>query len=691
MRHRILLFLIVILLFVDVASAQWGRRVIRRPPPQEQGPGLPFGPREPLVQGDGRLLQRVFNVVNLFTEGGTELKPVAVFSLASFDEFKRTTLIVAEKIRLNKGSTEDPVFLKTVLSVYEQIVARGFDTQQPLGCILQTDGIIFYPLFFTPLNLESQPGQSILNRIAQPTPDGRYVVRQDVFRWPFGNLYIRQFNGWAFIASEQQLNALPEDPTTLLQGLDKECLIAARFDLFNMPRLATGAALSLGEMNGVAQAQTELEKAQIRLGIGYLRSLSEQADFLEYSLSYDEPNNDFIVEQREIVRPNTERQRLLQQRRDAVSPFHGFYHPDHAILASHVAMPLTRSQQENLEIILNETLGKTLLTEEERQELQQVLQPPPKQQRRPKPVAQQPAQQQAIQQPQRKEEAPTAKTANPDASARLAELLAMVPPEELANQEPPQNLEPLPTLADDDLPSGDLTDSQKLETIVRRIAVCYYLALLGSVRNGYLDGATTFSVEDGFMGAYNIVEGKAFRKAFDDLMTTLAEKYPKVYTEKVRKDYAESGGFSLTDISLRLDDLFSDAWWLPFVPEGARQRETRIVLGVRDDAVCFAVGKENLPEQRLRAAIAGTVESRPIDDMFFVFSAYELGQAISISGNPDHLPRFKSMFANGNPAARAYAVSTFTDTTKVLTLRISGLMTPSLWRMRENFRAATWR
>ena len=447
---------------------------------------------------------------------------------------------------------------------------------------------------------------------------------------------------------EQLLNSLPDDPTVFLRGIDKKLLLAARYDLYNMPRLATNTMFSFNEAGLVAQAKNELERAAVRLWIAHLRSLSDQNDFLELTLAYDEQENDFVFTQRETVRANTERHGAFRQRRDTVSPFHGFYHPDRAILASHVAQPLTPLQWGNLESILDETVGQSLLTEEERRKLKSVAQPPQRPPRRNRPNEQPMS---------------ISTAASEDASTRLAELLTMEVPED---------------------PGDNLTDIEKVENIVRRIAAYYYAALLRSVRSGYFDGAITLSMSDGFMGAYRIVDGETIRKAFDDLMEDLAEKYPAIYAERIRKDYAAVQGFSLTDIVLRLDDLFPNAWWMKYVPDGVRQQSgVRAVLGVRNDALCFAVGLGEMPEQRLRKAVAGTEKPQRVDDLFYTFSAYELGQAIADSDRTGPLSEIRMALANGDPAAKAYAVSKFTDTSKTQTLRISGLLTPSLWKMRE--------
>ena len=651
-------------LLVESASAQLLRRQLQRIPgfPNEQVHRVaPALQQERIIQGDGRVAERILNIVGLFTGAEAGLKPVIVVSFSSFDEFRRVIDIVARQIRLDKGSIDEPVLLNMALNFYERIIGQGLDTSQPLGVILQTDGVLFYPLMFTPLNLDSRMGQSLQNEYAEQLPDGRYAIRQDFFRWPLGRLYVQAHNGWVFIAPESLLNTLPDDPTTLLQGLDRETLMAARFDLQNMPALSTRAAFTFGEMNAVAQAETEIDKAFVRLGIGYIRSLAEQADFLEYTFTYVEERNEYLFTQTEVVKPKTERARLLQERRYAESSLGGFYHPEGAILASHFVMTLTQSQRTQLEIILDESIGKHLLTEEERRALRlsgaNVSQPPP-----------------AI-----------------SANNPLLGLLTQMSPEEqtqiLQPETMPRTLEiiepTLPELVLNEEKTDDLTDTQKLEALFRRIGATYYWGLIGAVRNGKLDGASTWSTEHGILAAYNIVEGERFQQAFDSIFEEMQAKFPDLYAKSVEKDYAESEGFRLTSITFRLGDFVRNPFIQNVMPPNLANRETRLILGVRNDAVCLAIGQGSQPERVLVTAIAATKETKPVDELFFIYSAYELGQAFATAGQPHRFVRLKLAAADTNPYARAYAFSQFTDTTKTITFHASGLLTPSLWRMRE--------
>ncbi len=673
----ILLVLCVGMGLVEMSSAQPIRQMIRQqirqaldiPPPGT--PGHQVGQqaeamqeqlaREPLVQGDGRFLERAQKIIGIVANGGPsdepQLKPIATISLASFEEFKRVTQLVAQEIRLSEGSAEPPEMLNAFLDVYGRIVGRGFDTNQPLGLVFQTDGVLYYPLLFTPLDWNSEFAQNLRKNYATQLPDGRFVIRPEAFNWPLGRLYVQEHNGWLFVATETQLAALPDDPTVLLQGLDKKHLMAARFDLQNLPSLTTRAALSLSEMQAVNQAETELEKATARLGIGYIRSLAEQADFLEYTVTYDEEYHEYVVQQTEIVKPNTERAKMLQQRRDAVSPFHGFYHPEGAMFASHLNMTLSKALSDQLEIILDETLGKRLLTEEERDYLKQKTQEEPKRNRR-----------------QREVGLPQTVSPQEDASEHLARLLTQTPTE-MADETgaEPEIATEMPEIFLSVSPETEQDEKKNFENVLRKIYACYYWALIGAIRSGNFDGASTCSQEYGLLAGYNIVEGEKFQTAIEAVLTEYEKQFPAHFGKNVRKNYAEAEGFRLTSISLRLRDFLETSPLGKLAAPALGNQETRIVFALRKDAVCFAVGPAFLnPEGKLLDALATMNEPQPVQDLFFVFSPYEVGQAIALSGelsgdpNRPFLSRLKQIAASGHPQAIAFATTEFTDTTKTI-------------------------
>ncbi|GHT21372.1 hypothetical protein FACS189419_02170 [Planctomycetales bacterium] len=641
---RILLFLAVVLLLTDVVSAQLLRQRIRDRifgqgyrvgAPNDNEAGQNTAPQaQPLVNPPpqtGQVAERVIGIINRFAGNPDnktgELKSVVVMSFASFKEFRRIAELTAYYVRLDKGSFQKPVLLNMFLNITERIIGANFDTSQPFGVILQTDGAMLYPMVFSPLDLSSKAGQNFQKEFTEVVADPnhteirRLAVKRTVFPQILGRLYVQVHNGWMFIATERQLNALPDDPTVLLQGLDKKCLAAARFDLQNMPSITVGTGLTLAEIKATGEAENDLEKAKSRLLLGYLRSLAAQADFLEYTFSFDEEHNDYVLEQKEIVKPKTERAKLLQERREAKSVLHGFYYPEHAVLASHIVMPLTKLQQDQLVIILDE-MSKRLSPSGEKK-----------------------------------------KDAGEKENGNLTDANSAAGEQNSAEQD-----------------SVNAVAQKPIEKLFAKTASAYYAALIGAVCSGKLDGATTVSQEHGILGAYNISDGKKFQETFDGIFDSFQKEFPDFYAENVERNYAESDGFRLTRVSFAPRDFIKNPFINFLIPPEIADRETRLIFGVRDDYVCFAAGQGIKPEKELVAAIGKMNTALPVQDLFFFYSGYELGQVFAVSGNPNRLARLKAVAADTNPAARAFAVSKFTDDTKVLTFRISGLLTPSLWR-----------
>ncbi|MDR2169719.1 MAG: hypothetical protein LBP59_06225 [Planctomycetaceae bacterium] len=731
----VILAMMISFVLVDSVTAQPLRRLIRRILDVDETEAYRAG-QQPNEQtkpnqlgreiDDRRILERAMKTINLFANNGQELKPVVSFSLASFDDYKKTIRTVAEKIRQEHNNNETPVIFDGLLNLYEKFINKHFDSKQPFGLILQTDGILYYPLVFMPLNPNSSIIQQLGNEYVEKINDDRYAIKQDKIKWPLGRLYVQQHNGWIFIATEFQLDSLPDNPSSLLPKLDENVnLLTARFDLANVPKLATRAALTLAEVDAVSKAETTVEKATAKLSIGHIRTLAEQADFLQYDLAYDEKNNNYIIREIEIAKPNTEQAKLLQQRRNNASPFHAFYMPENAILASHLAFNMTKLQSEQYEIILDELIGKHILTTQERQELKS------------KKIKQKQNKNQNLNQNLNQ------KITQPDQRDRLTELLKLsqnenninndkndndknLSPEKLAiennvNNNVDNNIDNNIAKNIDDvylpdfpLVGGDvknelgtkLSDRRKLEIMIRRIGVCYYWGLLGSIRSGKFDVATTWSDDYGIIGAFKIAEGERFQNAFDLMFEDMAKEFPDVYTANVRKDYKQVCGFKLTSVTVKLADLIKESPIGFFVTknnsgknnnnrvdnggDNGGENGINILLAVRGDAVCYSIcpaADRKKQERQLEIAIEGTEKKLPVYDVFFVFSAYELGKTYAKSGNPNQFPKLKSIAANASPNAVVQAKTNFDNNSKIITIKASALLTPSIWRLRENLKS----
>ncbi|MDR2345044.1 MAG: hypothetical protein LBE18_03170 [Planctomycetaceae bacterium] len=696
----ILAMLITTFAITDIVTAQPIRRLIRRILESDSSEPYRVGQQSDNQQNESnrssgeskssskskRLLERTIRTINLIANNGTELKSVIAVSIASFDDYKRVIHTVAEQIRKEHGNTEQPVELDNLLNLYEKFISKHFDSKQPFGLIIQTDGILYYPLIFMPLNADSNVIKQLGNNYAEKLDNGRYAIKTDKFKWPLGNLYVQQHNGWIFIATEFQLDSLPNDPLKLLPKSDEtNKLLTAIFDLKNIPQLATRAALTLAEIDAAAKAETVIEKATARLSIGHIRSLAEQAEFIEYAFYYDEKKNDYVIHEIEIASPNTEQAKLMQQRRNITSPFHAFYMPENAVLASHLAVNMTKLQRSQYEIILDEAIGQYLLTAEERKELKSISTKQKSKKLNPNNSnnpdnpdnSNESGKSDQTVENHSAENNYNSNNNNNDANDDINEFLPKFPFDKDRTK-------------DGEFTGKNLVNTQKLEIILRRIAVCYYWGLLGSIRCGQLDTAATWSDDNGVIGAFKITEGEQFTKAFDLMFAEMAKEFPDVYSANVRKDYRQFHGFNLTSVTVKLSDLLKESPIKFFVTENLNRNNgndgLNILLAVRQDAVCYSIDRaanREKQEKQFETAIEGIEKSLPVYDIFFVFSAYELGKIYAKSGNPNRFKKLKSIASTTSPNAVIQAKTEFTENSKTITIRASALLTPSLWRLKE--------
>ncbi|MGL4594140.1 MAG: hypothetical protein ACRCUY_05370 [Thermoguttaceae bacterium] len=727
----IFLFLVVCTCFLSTMQPVYGqplRRLLSTLESASQGiPNSPGnreqnGPVFPLIQGDGRFFERATTALNLVSKMGTNLRPVAIISSASLEEMEDVVTNVIKEIKDNKGTAEQTALLEGFLLFMKSISERGFDTKRPFGLVIQTDDLFYYPLFFAPINPESVSVLPGISEYLRRLPDGRIALRDDVVNWPFGPLFLREQNGWMYVVTEAQFRSLPNDPRIFLRGLPPNMLIWAQFDLQQLPQLTNRAAFAISESRAVALAKNNLELATTRLGMEYLRMLSQQVDYVGYSLSYNKSENEFILKQNEIVKPNSPRSQFLQARRNAVSPFHGFYFPENAIFASHIVTDLSPMQQFHVEMVLDELVGKRLLTQEERSELNYLpvyhISPvsPVSPVSSNSPLL--PISPGRIGQPQESprlapEQPPitpeqlaisAAKSSeigySDEARDQLVNLLSRVPVEELermANDESKRSESSqgksvkaeLPDLVLSDAALEELSNSEKLEAIMRRVGVVYYWGLIGSIRVGAIDGATTISTKDGILGGYRIADGKRFIKTYDQIFVELQTDFPEVSSQCIQKNYREVEGFRLTKITFRVGEVFKKSMWRFLLPMAISQKDLTLILGVRDDAICFCVGEAGKADERLLTAINNMHDPKQVRDTFFVFSAYQLAQSILETGVPNQLLPFQDILAQTKPAAKMSAESNFGDNSRNLTLQVSGFLVPLLGRLRESVQKMT--
>lgn len=320
------------------------------------------------AEAQGRFTgERVRNVLNaLTTTANQPPKPVVVVSLASLDKFRAT---VKQIEVANQNGGETPSLLSRILAGYENFSRYHLDSSQPTGLVLFADGFRFYPILFSPIRLDERSESYLPANLGTRVAPGKYRLNPQalpaLLTPLFGDLYLQERGKWAFIAPESHLALLPADPTPLLIDLDKEHLWAMRVEVANLPRMATTAALAVNEMAAVAQAQSDAERARIRMQNDFLRQIVGQSESIEAVFSYIDATNELVWRVTETLPSQTQRGQISERRQLATSTLGGFFQPDNAVSALCVKSELTTFQRQQLSVIIRNTLGNLLAEENE--------------------------------------------------------------------------------------------------------------------------------------------------------------------------------------------------------------------------------------------------------------------------------------------------------------------------------------
>jgi len=272
-----------------------------------------------------------------------EWKTVSVISFTSAD-----TGIATVKQLVKAAGHEG------VIDSFEKLARENFKTMDfsnPKGFVVQTNGKAFRMFLFLPLNDVTALPFEIGKKIAASEKDenGWYKIPLPTHNF----LFVNQQKGWAYATLGPRLpKSLPENPVTLLEGLDKEYLIAARFNAQNMPKSILGGYAMIGKqmipmvrmvMPMASQDQPEevrevmtnyfdfVEK-MIGNAIDMMVKTCKETETMTYGFKVNDAN-DLIVESRVVVLPDTETAKIIAETAKMKTNLIGFFHPEGTIFS----------------------------------------------------------------------------------------------------------------------------------------------------------------------------------------------------------------------------------------------------------------------------------------------------------------------------------------------------------------------
>jgi len=263
-------------------------------------------------------------------------KPVAVVSVASIDE------LMADIGYLTKagGSPE----YGALVSIMAGQFIQGIDTTKPAGAIVTMSGepsaVVFIPVAnfdAIAMNLEEKVGE------LEDVGDGiRKLSLQRA-------IYIKVTEGWAFATNKlDQLENLPEDPTTLLKGLNETYDIAVTLNVQNIPEDVRAMAISeikegfQGGLQGQLDAQAQQFGEQ---ALKDMERLADEIDRVTLGWAIDQEGGSTYLDMSMTALPDTKLAEQLAAYTDAESNYAGFLLPD-AAATFHFTAPLAEEDIE---------------------------------------------------------------------------------------------------------------------------------------------------------------------------------------------------------------------------------------------------------------------------------------------------------------------------------------------------------
>lgn len=168
-------------------------------------------------------------------------KPVLVVSVSSYDELLKDIDYVGALI-------DKPNMAQTIEGLLGFFTAQqglaGLDKSKPWGAVVATDGNSFPKAVFLPVSDLPKLLGALQAFVSEPKDAGDGVLEVEV-KANAMPLFLKAKNGWAYIGqSTADLATLPEDPTTLLAGLDKQYDIGIRAFVQNVPEIYRQLAVS---------------------------------------------------------------------------------------------------------------------------------------------------------------------------------------------------------------------------------------------------------------------------------------------------------------------------------------------------------------------------------------------------------------------------------------------------------------
>ncbi len=257
-------------------------------------------------------------------------KPLLVVSVTSVDKLLENAKTLGDIA----GAADQVQFLLFMANE----VTKGIDTTKPWGAMVNVTAVVPTGFAFVPVT----DFEAVMDKI-NATDGGNGIYEVNAAPVP---LFIKHHNGWAFIGNQSDaLDNLPDDPSQLLAGQEKEYDIAVRAFIKNIPDLyrdmAIGALKAGIDQANQKENETE-DEFQTRKKIGkasikQIVTLIEETDNITIGWSVDKKERKTFLDVNLSAVPGSKMAKHFAELENSTSNFAGFLQADAAVTFNLVA------------------------------------------------------------------------------------------------------------------------------------------------------------------------------------------------------------------------------------------------------------------------------------------------------------------------------------------------------------------
>ncbi len=274
-------------------------------------------------------------------QGTPGLKPLVTVSFAGYDEVLKDIEFLGELA----GNPDLGKLLTDQLdAATDGQGIQGLDTTRPWGVIVQTDGGMEFPFaIFVPVTdiaeLLALIGEVSGMTIPEPV-DGVYECNP-----PGGEpMFVTERNGWGlFSTTKAAFDAVPDDPSTLLEGLNEKYDIAVKAQIKNIPKevldgvilpIKMGVQMGMQQESGESDEQYQLRSSMTNQMVDQVLTLLSDLDTITLGFAIDRDAKTSYIDVEIVAKAGSDTAEQLAGLNKSTTDLAGFDLPGAAVTFS---------------------------------------------------------------------------------------------------------------------------------------------------------------------------------------------------------------------------------------------------------------------------------------------------------------------------------------------------------------------